>query len=103
MERVVLDGFGCDLVERLHVDQAADETFLVHLHHVGGNSAEGEACMDSTFEHFLADILDDCERRTARTGLDGESFLEITAVDNHFRRIHGEQDVTRVLGITDGA
>ena len=54
-------------------------------------------------EHFLADILDDCERRTARTGLDGESFLEITAVDNHFRRIHGEQDVTRVLGITDGA
>ena len=45
MERVLPEGFGSDLVEGLHVDEALDEAFLVHLHHMRGDAAEGVACV----------------------------------------------------------
>ncbi len=103
VETVVLEGFRRDLVEGLHIDQAVDETLLVQSDHVRRDAAEGEAAVHSLLDHLLADVLHRGEGRSAGSGLDGETFLEVAAVDNHLRRFLGEKDVARVLGVADGS
>ena len=103
VELVMGDGFGRDLVEGLDVHESADEAFLVELHHVGGDAAEGEGGLDSLLQHALADVLDGREGCAAGTGLDAESILEITAVDDHLGSLFRQQDVPRVLAVPDGA
>ena len=75
----------------------------MHLDHVGGDSSEREAGVDAPLDHFLSNIFDSGQRGSAGSGLNRESFLEITAVDNDFGGVHREQDVARVLGVTDGS
>ena len=102
MERVLPEGFGSDLVEGLHVDEALDEAFLVHLHHMRGDAAEGVACVYALLYHALTYVLDSCEGCSAGTGLDGEALLEVTAVDDDLGCGLREQYVPWVLGVTDG-
>ena len=103
MFRVVLERLCSHLVERLHVDEALDESFLVHLHHVSGDAAEGERSLDALVYHALTYILHGSERSAARTGLYRKSVLEVAAVHDHLRSLLSEQNVARVLGVADGS
>ena len=95
--------FGGNLVERLDVDEFPDEAFLMEFHHMRGDAAEGEGCLDALLDHTLTDILHSCKGSSASTCLDAESILEVTRVNNHFCSLFCEQYVTRVLGVPDSS
>ena len=101
MHRVAHDGFSSYLVERLYVDEAFDESFLVQLHHVSSDSAESERSFDALLDHLFTDVLHGSERCTARTRLNGESIAEVTTVDNHLGSLLRQQDVAWIFGVAD--
>ena len=101
--RIVLDGLRRHFVKGLHVDELADESFLVQFHHVGGDAAEGEGSLDTAVDHFLTDVLDGSKGSTAGTGLDAEAILKVTGVNDHFGSLFGKEDIAGILGIADGA
>ena len=103
MEGVRLDGFGRNLVKGLDIYEFADKAFLVELHHVGGDAAKGEACLDSAGYHFLADVFNGGKGGATGSCLDAEAVLEVTGVNYHFCSLFGKEDIPRVLGVTDGS
>ena len=64
---------------------------------MGGDAAEGIACLDAFLYHALADELDGSKGCASGSGLDGESVLEVAAVYDCLCGKPCEKYVTRVL------
>ena len=99
MHGVVLERLGCNLVKRLHIDEAVYESLLVHLHHVGCDAAQGKACFHTLVDHALAYVFHRCQRCAARACLYRKSVFEITAVDDNLGCLFCQEYVARILGV----
>ena len=103
MHAVVAKRLCSHLVKRLHVHQALNQPFLVHLHHMGRNAAQRERSLYALVYHALTDVFHSRQRSTARTCLNREAIFEITAADNHACSLLGQQNVAWVLRVANGS
>ncbi len=51
MGLVAHERFSGNLVERLHIDKAVNQTLLMQTHHVGGNATKSIRSLDALLNH----------------------------------------------------
>ena len=86
-------------VEALHVEDAVDQSLLVHGRDLAGDAAEGEPAVDLSVKHFLPQEARRRQRRTAAAHLHGEAVVEIAGRFDDVRSGLGDQQLLRVLGV----
>ena len=89
-------------IEALHVQQLADQPFLVQIHHGRGDAAEGERGANAAGAHLVLQEPGHRQRGAAGAGLQREAFGEVAGTGDHLGGAAGDQQLARVRGHARG-
>ena len=98
MPRILAERFYRSHVKALNIQNGAEQAFLHHAHQILCDPAHTETAPDMAADHRLPHIVCHCQGNSTRSGLKGETVLQIPRVNDYLRRKPGNFEAHRISG-----